>query len=146
MQANLELAKLVRLIVILAATGVSCAGQATNAGVLLLSEDGLRHRAQVKLVPSYPSGALKHAAHGVVVATITINTEGIVSEVEVLQSPEILFNYSVVTAMKKWKFALPTGPKGERIGAKGKVTFYFRFDKGRGWVDEPRVFKTNKKA
>ena len=120
-------------------------GGASAPDALSVREQQLRIYARKQVLPKYPAAALKEKSQGVVVSQIEFNTEGVVTSVEILESPGPQFSKATDTALKQWAFNPIVTPKGEVFGAIGKLTFYFYFKGGRGWAENPMIFNKNRK-
>lgn len=102
-------------------------------------ETYLRKRATKTVPPGFPEQAKKRGAKGVVVAQINVDEQGEVARVEVLEAPDPLIKEAVIKAIEQWRFDPPTiGGKPVRI--RGKLTFYYVIERGKGRVDNPRQF------
>lgn len=102
-------------------------------------ETYLRKRATKTILPGFPEQAKKRGAKGVVVAQVNVNEQGEVAQVTVLEAPDPLIKEAVVKALERWRFDPPTiGGKPVRI--RGKLTFYYVIERGKGRVDNPRQF------
>lgn len=64
-----------------------------------------------KVDPIYPEPALKGRVQGKVKLTVTVNEEGLVSEVQAADGHPLL-NEAAITAVKQWKFSMPVIPGG----------------------------------
>ena len=109
--------------------------------VIRVGEDGIRKSAIKVVMPAYPSASLRSKAKGVAVAELQFNSEGIVSAVKILESPDSYCSQSVANALQQWRLK-PSQLEGEPISVRGKVTFYFSLNsKGRGEVKNPKQFQ-----
>ena len=55
--------------------------------------------------PAYPPQAERSGASGEVVVSFTVNTDGSVSDIQIVSSrPRGVFDRSVQTAVRKWRF------------------------------------------
>jgi TonB family protein len=120
-------------------------GGASGPEALIVREQQLRTYARKQVLPKYPDAALKEKSQGVVVTQIEFNTEGVVTSVEILESPGPQLSKATETALKQWAFNPIVTPKGEVYGATGKLTFYFYCKDGRGWAENPMIFNKNPK-
>lgn len=107
---------------------------AVNAG-----ERGLRRNAEISPMPEYPRESRAAKVAGVAVAEVVFAPNGILEIVNILQAPDEHTAAAVQAAVSRWKLpAGVTGPRGEPPPARrGKLTFYFRFDDGKGQVLNP---------
>lgn len=69
-------------------------------------------------------------------AEIVVDTQGLVSEVRILESPDQEIARSVEEAVKQWTF-MPQTVKGAPISLRSKLTFYFVRNKAKGRVLHP---------
>jgi TonB family protein len=111
---------------------------AGQANAVRMQESSIRRVATNKVLPDYPPGSIAAQRSGVAVAAIVSDTEGRVSSITVLESPDAAIGQAVRAALGQWKVP-PTQVAGrpERIGLSGKITFYFRITNGRGRVFHP---------
>jgi TonB family protein len=138
------LLKLLQILFLL--VSIQCVGsyatqpQEIGRGQFVMREQQLRDRVRVKSAPKYPATALKDKTEGVVVIEIRFNIEGVVTDVEIVQSDHQLFNEPTIRAVKRWRFNPIVTPERKVFGGRGKLTFYFRCNAGGGWVEDPVVF------
>lgn len=102
-------------------------------------ETYLRKRATKTVTPGFPERAKKRGAQGVVVAQIDVNEQGEVAQVMVLEAPDPLIKEAVIKAIGQWRFNPPT-IGGKPVRVRGKLTFYYVIERGKGRVDNPRQF------
>jgi protein TonB len=102
-------------------------------------ETYLRKRATKTVTPGFPEQAKKRGAKGVVVAQLNVNERGEVARVEVLEAPDPLIKEAVIKAIEQWRFNPPT-ISGKPVRIRGKLTFYYVIERGKGRVDNPRQF------
>lgn len=114
-------------------------GQPSTAKRIRAHEFYLRKKATISVVPKYPQAARKDNASGVSVSQITIDENGLVINVEVLQSPHPAIEAEVKEALYKWRFSKFT-INGKPYKTTGKLTFYFIFEKGRARVEGPNPY------
>lgn len=80
-----------------------------------------------KIIPAYPSLALRARVEGTVILEINVDEEGNVGDVRVLQGNPLLVD-EAVRAVKQWKYS-PTLLNGEPIPVISAVTVEFRLKK-----------------
>ncbi|MGD0310776.1 MAG: TonB family protein [Acidobacteriota bacterium] len=80
-----------------------------------------------KIIPEYPSLALRAHVEGTVILEINVDEEGNVGDVRVLQGNPLLVD-EAVRAVKQWKYS-PTLLNGEPIPVLSSVTVDFRLKK-----------------
>lgn len=84
----------------------------------------------VRVPPAYPRGAKQAGIQGQVTMAVTINPDGTVSGVSVLESdPPRLFDQAAMTAMKRWKFR-PKIVDGTPVAQKARQTIEFKLGGG----------------
>jgi len=113
---------------------LSAAPQGPNE--IRLSEGPLRKRAVKVISPRFPEDPEKRGVAGVAVAEIQIDRAGKVSAVRVLQAPDPAIEKAVAEAVKEWRFE-PAMVGGAAVRVRGKLTFYYVVDRGRGVVRSP---------
>jgi TonB family protein len=94
-----------------------------------MSESGLRSMAKSIVKPEFPPEAIHLRQTGVAVAKMTVDENGKVAKVEILEAPSKSIGTSVLTALLGWHFD-PSAMNGQPTGFTGKVTYYFVFQKG----------------
>jgi protein TonB len=87
-------------------------------------------------MPKFPSAAKKKKISGVAVAQIFVDGSGVVTNVEMLESPHPSIAEAVKAALFKWRFG-PVTVKGKPWKVRGKMTFYFVLDKKGVRVENP---------
>jgi len=75
--------------------------------------------------PKYPVKARANEIEGVVIVEITINTDGNVARVRVLQSPDDLLSAASIEAVEQWRFA-PMTRNGKPVELKVIQEFPFK--------------------
>jgi len=103
---------------------------------ITVGEMDLRKNAIKKVVPNFPPKALKAKASGVAVAQINISEDGLVLDVQILESPHKSIDLAMIEALKQWKF-YSFYLKGKPQKVTGKITFYFVIENQRGGVESP---------
>jgi TonB family protein len=93
------------------------------------------------VMPAYPEGALKRAEQGVAVASVQVNEQGNLTDVQILEAPSDDIGNAVLSAIRQCKFN-PANGEGGPLRIEGKLTFYFAIENGRGIVRNPRKSKS----
>jgi protein TonB len=101
-----------------------------------LSELNLRKAVLVSVLPSYPKAAVKNHVEGVLVAQITVNEKGNISNIVILDTPAASIGKSAARAIHQWRFQ-PFMIDGQAVNITGKLTFYFRIDHQKAIVLNP---------
>ena len=84
----------------------------------------------VRVPPAYPRNARQAGIQGFVTMAVTINPDGTVSDVSVLESdPPRLFDQSAMDAMRRWKFR-PKIVDGTPVGQRARQTIEFKLGGG----------------
>lgn len=101
-----------------------------------IGEWSFRRWATTAPLPEYPPASLGRKVLGVVVALVQFGSDGRLSSIEILESPDADTAQSVRDAVGRWHV-----PAVQQLGAgrslRDKLTFYFRFEDGRGRVLNP---------
>jgi TonB family protein len=122
----------------------SClAFQTLAQNVARVHEAVLRKAATTVVMPLYPSSSRKRGTQGLAVVELTIDEQGKVLNVKVVESPDEDIGNAVTTAVRGWKFA-PLSADGKPIQLNGKLSFYFTIKNGKGRVSNPRTFEGSK--
>lgn len=80
----------------------------------------------VRIPPNYPRGAKQAGIQGYVTMAVTINPDGTVSGVEVIEAdPQRLFDKAATDAMKRWKFR-PKIVDGQPVSQRARQTIEFK--------------------
>ena len=74
-------------------------------------------------------------------ASVDVDADGLVTGVDVLESPDKAVAEEVHKAVEKWTFA-PIVLNGVAISTRGKLTFYFRIRGGDASVLQPHEMPT----
>ncbi len=82
-------------------------------------------KALEKLPPKYPPEMRKAGTSGSVVAELVIDTEGIVRDVAIQESPAEEFSVAATEALEQWQFE-PATKNGKPVAVKYIVTLMFR--------------------
>jgi TonB family protein len=101
-----------------------------------LSELNLRKAALASVLPAYPKAAMKNHIEGVLVAQITVNEKGNISNIVILDTPATSIGKSAARAIHQWRFQ-PFTVDGHTVNITGKLTFYFRIDHQKAMVLSP---------
>jgi TonB family protein len=116
---------------------VAVAAQSRTPAVTV-HEASFHRIATVKVMPSYPAGALAQGVEGVVVTSVTSTREGRVEHVDVLESPSEDIAASVREALAQWNIPAPQPVSATTTYvARAKLTFYFQIRRGKGLVLYP---------
>jgi TonB family protein len=75
--------------------------------------------------PEYPAESFRAGREGTVVATIMVETDGLVSTVDVLETPDAAMGSAVQTQLKRWRFKPFTTIANEPIRATSRLVFHF---------------------
>ena len=78
-----------------------------------------------KINPKYPPEARKEKVMGMVIVETVITEEGVVEDVQVLESPDDRLSAAAVEAIQQWQFE-PALCDGKPVGVYYKITFNFR--------------------
>jgi TonB family protein len=100
-------------------------------------ENHLRTKAVASFMPKFPEAARREKVGGVAIAQVTVNHEGRVSNVEVLEAPHPSIKEAVREALYRWRFS-KFAIKGKPLTVRGKLTFYFVNVKTGARVENPR--------
>lgn len=103
-----------------------------QAQTLTFPETSLRRLAVTPVAPEYPASSVKAGASGIAVADVIAAQTGVVQSVEILEAPDQAIADAVRAALTRWKFPAGSFP------IQGKLTFYFRVEKGKGRVFDPQ--------
>jgi TonB family protein len=118
---------------------VSSVRPVAQAGTIGFSEMVLRVFAVRAPMPVYPAESLSRGVSGVVVISLATDAAGRVSTVAVLQAPDAAIGAAVDRAVREWTFSpAQISGRAEQSGVRGKLTFYFRIEGGRGRVLNPQ--------
>lgn len=113
----------------------------SGESVVRVGEDGMRKSAEKTVMPIYPQDTLKKELQGVAVIEAQYNGKGEVTDAVVVEAPAPSMGQAAVDAVKQWKFK-PSSLAGKPISVRGKLTFYFVFDKDKkGRVENPKQFQ-----
>ena len=91
-------------------------------------------------MPSFPRSSLRKMSQGVAVCQIEVNEIGKVKDVSIWESPDPLIARAVKRAVLNWKFKNPT-MGGKPVPIRGKLTFYFQIQNGKGVVRNAKPFE-----
>ncbi len=84
-----------------------------------------------RVPPTYPARAMRAGLEGIVTVEFTITTEGKVAEPKILKAvPPMIFNKSVLKAIKKWKFEVRK-VDGKAVSRRASQDIKFSLDKKR---------------
>jgi len=101
-------------------------------------ESTLRRQAEKKPLPEYPRDALSKNTEGLVVVEVSVNPNGRIDRLDILEASGQLFSASVQEALRQWMF-VPVTISGisDLSRMEGKLTFYYRIVGGKGVVMVP---------
>jgi TonB family protein len=94
------------------------------------NDQGLRQLAIKAPPPIYPASAVANNIMGVVVAAVTIDVQGKLKSVKIVESPDAATGRAVRDAVTQWVFRPLTVPSGANLIA-GNMIFYFHRTGGR---------------
>ena len=80
-----------------------------------------------KIKPKYPPEAREEKVMGLVIVETVITEEGVVEDVEVLESPDERLSAAAVEAIQRWQFE-PALCDGKPVGVYYNLTFKFRLE------------------
>jgi len=127
-----------RWIALALSASTSFVAEGWQANVIRTAESGIRRLATQKPSPVYPPASIAQKRTGVAVATIVSQPDGRVTTVTVLEAPDDATGAAVREALLKWVIApMTVMGRTEPYGVSGRVTFYFRIEKGQGRVLSP---------
>ena len=115
---------------------VSLGNGQTTPKTVVFNEMRLRFRAKTVVFPQYPSDLAREKVSGVCVAKLEFDENGLVANIEILQSPHDSVSSEMKKALEKWTFT-PINANGEPRNVQGKITFYFMLKDGKGIVENP---------
>ena len=98
-------------------------------------ENLVRLNATEKVLPDYPAEAVSKGVAGIVEVRIGVDDDGVVRRVKVPPGLHPLLRKAAVLAAKRWRFLPLPGPMGEGRYFTHRLTFHFRIEDGRGWVE-----------
>ena len=139
-----RIARVVCLLTLASSFALSSSGgtQTTYSRIFSFRERQMREKIRLEILPKYPLEALKDQASGIIVVKLEFDINGDVSKIELVETSHPAFVLPTRQALSRWKFNPVVTPDREVYGATGKLTFYFYFRGGRGWVEDPLVFKS----
>jgi TonB family protein len=101
------------------------------------SERIMRSKILSTVIPSYPTDAVQSRRNGVCVVYVSLDANGGVSSVQIVESPTMSIFNSVEQAVTRWRFKPFKAKDGEPILMSSKLTFYFEIKNGKGFVFDP---------
>jgi len=104
--------------------------------IFTVNDDALRRLSVKAQAPAYPSTSLANNITGVAVAAVTIDVNGTVRDVTIVDSPDDATGTAVRNAVLRWTFR-PLGVSSPADLINGKLIFYFHLQNGRGVVSSP---------
>lgn len=113
-------------------------GVMAQSNTVKMAESSIRRVATAKPAPAYPATSLQQKRSGVAVARIASHPDGRMATVTVLEAPDDATGAAMQAALMTWVIPPVTvAGRSEQHGVTGKVTFYFRVEKGQGRVFSP---------
>jgi predicted permease len=106
----------------------------------MTGEGGIRKMASNTVKPVYPAEAVRRGIEGVVVARTRSGHDSRMLRVDILQAPDPLLAAAVTQALMQWR---TSEFRSDIVAIEGKVTFYFRIERGRGRVLNPEEMPGN---
>jgi hypothetical protein len=122
---------------VVAALAICAPGSAGAQGVNM-GEWGLRQSATSAPMPQYPRTALESGVSGVVVADVLFGVDGRLQTIDILEAPDAHTATAVRDALSQW--IVPGAQvmgREEKSPTRGKLTFYFELQEGKGVVLDP---------
>jgi TonB family protein len=119
--------------------GALHAQERPSADAGMVNEGGIRNAASNTVKPIYPAEALRRGIEGIVVARIRAGRDSHVERVDILQTSDPLLAAAATQALMQWRF----GSTRREMALEGKVTFYFRIERGSGRVLNPEEMPEN---
>lgn len=101
-------------------------------------EHNLRRRVTKLGLPTFPEEAKRTKTTGVAVAAISIDEEGRLKSIEVLQAPHPSIAKAMSDAIRQWVFEVKWSENEPKLCLRGKITFYFRIERGEAVVKTPK--------
>ena len=129
-----------RALLLLALGALPAHGQLPRS--VTVSEGTLRKYALKAVLPEFPEPARKRGVQGVAVAQLDVDAAGLVKQAAVLEAPDALIREAVATAVRQWQFK-PATIGGKAVPIRGKLTFYFVIENGKGMVKSPAQLAQN---
>jgi TonB family protein len=132
--------RLANCLLVLLALGLSVkASMSVQYKVATVSEKTLRKFAKVTVMPEYPTESKRNGSQGVAVAELSIDEQGGVQKVQILEAPDEAIGNAVVKATSLWTFQPGVEDStGKAIRLSGKLTFYFVIDAAGAHVRNPK--------
>ncbi|HKB69005.1 MAG TPA: energy transducer TonB [Pyrinomonadaceae bacterium] len=113
---------------------------ASSQQPVTVSEAMLRKLASKTVTPGYPERAKKRGTKGIAVVRVDVDEKGELSDIRIVEAPDIDIEASVTDAVRQWKFGPAQDANGAPLRIRGKLTFYFVSDHGQFRVENPRQF------
>ncbi len=104
-------------------------------------ESSLRRIAISRVMPTFPSAAVRDNAAGVAVAEVHLNEDGKLKGAEILEAPHPEIARETLAAINRWVFKLHDIDPQRPECLTGKLTFYFVIDGNSAYVANPKRFQ-----
>jgi TonB family protein len=125
-----KMTKVIRfLVVVVCVFPAVFAGEDTRIGYPAL--DVFHLQAISIVLPDYPASSVAKHHTGTAVVELLVSTEGKVSRVDVLESPDAAINAAVAAAAARWTFHPLITRDNVSHPMKGRLIFYFRIVNGK---------------
>ena len=102
-----------------------------------VSGPAMRSQALSNPMPRYPAASLARGIVGVAVAEVSVDTQGRMDSIRILEAPDAAIARSVGDALSRWRFATPEPVLGRPVKLTSRLAFYFVIDHGEGRVLNP---------
>ena len=102
----------------------------------------VRKLATKAVMPEYPESSVRAKTQGVAVVAVSIDENGKLRSVDLVEAPDEATGNAVVKAVQQWEFQRAL-TEGNPVAVLGKITFYFIQEHGRPRVENPRFFRLN---
>ena len=129
----------IKLLLLSISVALSSVVSAQTIRSVTVTEVTLRKHALKVVMPKFPEAARRNRAQGVAVAQLEVNEQGDASRIEVLEAPDPSIEEAVKRALGEWRFK-PASIGGKAVPLRGKLTFYYVIEKGKGRVKNPQQF------
>ena len=101
-----------------------------------MSEGTFRHLAVSTVRPDFPQEALHAHQSGLAVAEVTVNEQGEISKIDIIEAAAPSLGKALEAAVKQWRFN-PIISDGKPITLMSKITYYFLLVNGKPKVMSP---------
>jgi len=113
------------IIVVALGLGVAAALAASEAPRWDADEGMSEPKAIYKVNPVYPEAAREERVMGTVVLDATINTDGSIGDVKVVEDPDPRLSQAAVDAVVQWRFEPARDSDNEKIAVRYSLTIKF---------------------